>query len=433
MSERPASSPRQDDTPQPLFREEAVAEQQDRWLGTVLVVPPLSQTVQTLVVALVVAGILGLLVFGEYTRKVRLAGALTPETGLIEIVAPLGGSLVALDVDEGQEVAAGAPIARLSGERRSEAVGATMEEVLRSLQNRRASLVAERDRSDALFEQRDALLSARIAALRQELQDLEAEARLVEARIELTAAMAERQRDLRARDLTTELAVFTTEKDLLDESLALQQLERQRSGLSRALSDSEAERLSAPIEHQQRKAEINRAIAALDQEIAEAEARREFVVTAPKAGTITALQAARGDTVAPSTPLMTLVPAGARLEAKLYGPSRSIGFVRPGQRVLIRYDAYPHQKFGLYEGVVASVSRAPVAAGAAPEAAPPANPAEPVYRITVDLASQTAQAYGAAVPLQPGMRLQADILIETRNLYEWVLDPLRALTGGGTA
>ncbi|MEQ9258542.1 MAG: HlyD family efflux transporter periplasmic adaptor subunit [Roseovarius sp.] len=430
MTTPPPPSGNREGKAQPLFREEAVAEQQDRWLGTVLVVPPLSQSLQTLVVALVVAGILGLLVFGEYTRKVRLAGALTPETGLIEIVAPLGGSLVALDVDEGQEVAAGAPIARLSGERRSEAVGATMEQVLRSLQDRRASLVAERTRSDALFEQRAALLSARIAALRQELQDLEAEARLVEARIDLTAAMAERQRDLRARDLTTELAVFTTEKDLLDESLALQQLARQRSALSRTLTETEAEQSSAPVEHEQRKAEITRAIAALDQEIAEAEAQREFVVTAPKAGTITALQAARGDTLAPSAPLMTLVPAGARLEARLYGPSRAIGFVRPGQKVRIRYEAYPHQKFGLYEGTVASVSRAPVAAGLVPQGTAPA---EPVYRILVDLASQHAQAYGEAVPLQPGMKLQADILIETRNLYEWILDPLRALAGGGTA
>ena len=57
---------------------------------------------------------------------------------------------------------------------------------------------------------------------------------------------------------------------------------------------------------------------------------------------------------------MTLVPAGARLEARLYGPSRAIGFVRPGQRVLLRYEAFPHQKFGQYEGVVRSVSRSTV-------------------------------------------------------------------------
>ena len=65
---------------------------------------------------------------------------------------------------------------------------------------------------------------------------------------------------------------------------------------------------------------------------------------------------------------MTLVPAGARLEARLFGPSRSIGFVRPGQRVLLRYEAYPYQKFGSYEGVVKSVSRTTVGPGELAEA-----------------------------------------------------------------
>ena len=44
---------------------------------------------------------------------------------------------------------------------------------------------------------------------------------------------------------------------------------------------------------------------------------------------------------------------------------------------------------------------------------------------------QTATAYGEAVPLQPGMQLEADVLIETRRLYQWVLDPLHSLTGRG--
>lgn len=424
-----AGTPSQDreEAEEPLFRPEAVAEQQDRWLGTVLVVPPVSQTLQTLVVAVVVGGILCLLAFGEYTRKVRLSGALVPETGLIEIVAPLGGNLVALEVDEGQEVPAGAPLARFSGERRSKALGATMEEVVRSLQERRQSLVAERDRADTLFAQRTVALEARLEALRREGEDLRAEASLVEARVALTEAMAARQRDLRSRALTTETTLFATEKDLLDESLALQRLQRQHSGLLRELADTEAELREAPLLHAQRRAEITRAIATIDQEIAEAEAQREFVVAAPKAGTVTALRVALGDTVSASLPLMTLVPSGVKLEATLAGPSRLIGFVRPGQRVLIRYEAYPHQKYGLYDGVVASVSRAPVAA---PEDSATVAPAEPTYRITVDLVSQMVRAYGDEVPLQPGMTLQADILIETRRLYEWIFDPLRALGGG---
>lgn len=434
----PAPAPgRSETTPAPLFRAEAVAEQQDRWLGTVLVVPKLSRTLQTIVVTLLVAGILGLLAFGQYTRKARLSGFLVPETGLIEIVAAQGGTLTALPVREGQDVAAGTRLAVLSGERRSEALGATQEEVVRSLRERRDSLVAERERHQALVQVHAEAKATRLAALRREVLDVEAEAELIRAQQALAETMAARLRDLRARGLTTEAALYDAEKDLLDEGLALQQLARQRNALARDIREIEASLREAPLLADQKRAEIARAIAAVDQDIAEAEAQREFVVTAPQAGTVTALRASVGGTVPPGSALMTLVPAGTRLQAELYGPSSAIGFVRAGQRVLLRYEAYPHQKFGAYEGTVASVSRAPLAQAESPYrpavAAGARVASDALYRVTVTLAAQTARAYGEVAPLQPGMQLQADVLIATRRLYEWILDPLYSLTGRGDA
>jgi membrane fusion protein len=39
------------------------------------------------------------------------------------------------------------------------------------------------------------------------------------------------------------------------------------------------------------------------------------------------------------------------------------------------------------------------------------------------------RAYGQPVQLQPGMQLDADILLERRRLIEWVFDPVFTLTG----
>ena len=54
---------------------------------------------------------------------------------------------------------------------------------------------------------------------------------------------------------------------------------------------------------------------------------------------------------------------------------------------------------------------------------------EPVYRLVVRPAKQTVTVYGRPVTLQPGMQLDADVLIERRRLIEWVLDPVFTLTG----
>jgi membrane fusion protein len=100
--------------------------------------------------------------------------------------------------------------------------------------------------------------------------------------------------------------------------------------------------------------------------------------------------------------------------------------------VLLRYRAYPYQKFGHSRGVIASVSRSAIepaelpamfAGGAA------GSPAEALYRITVALERQHVTAYGKAAPLQPGMQLDADVLLERRRLFEWVLEPVFTLTG----
>src|SRR5581483_2355349 len=99
---------------------------------------------------------------------------------------------------------------------------------------------------------------------------------------------------------------------------------------------------------------------ALAQELAQAQARREVAITAPIDGTVSAILADPGGRASAGAPLLSIVPAGAALEAQLYGPSRAVGFIEPGQRVLIRYAPYPFEKFGHQEGIVTGVSHSPL-------------------------------------------------------------------------
>jgi membrane fusion protein len=338
--------------PRQLFRPEAVAEQQDRQLGSVVLVPRVSQTVCASFTALVVAGVLGVFAFGDYTRKASIGGWLAPERGLIQIVAPQPGVLTRMQAYEGLEVTARTPLAVLSAERQSEALGATQGEVVRQIRAQGDSLRAERGRQRALFEQQASALGTRRAVLAAEARETAREIALQRERLALAERAAARLRELRRRGITTEQTFLEGERDALDQAVALQALERNRTTLARDRLELEAELDAMPLREATQIADTDRAIAALDQALAEAEAAREIVVTAPEDGTVTGVRAAAGSSVGPDAPLMTLVPAGAPLEARLYGPSRAIGFVRPGQRVRLRYEAFPYQKFGQYDGVV---------------------------------------------------------------------------------
>ncbi|MDW4499226.1 HlyD family efflux transporter periplasmic adaptor subunit [Sulfitobacter sp. D35] len=418
----------------PLFRKEAMDEQQDRWLGTVLLVPAVSHRIITAVIALVTAGLVGLIVFGEYTREVRLQGWLTPEQGLLQVVSPQSGVLSQVLAEEGMEVPQGGTLAVLSTERRSEVMGDTQQEVVRALRARHESLVRERDSHLDLFAQQAESQAARLELVSAEASDLEGEIDIQSQRTEMAEAAFVRLRELRDRGLTTEDDLRRAEETAFEQALALQSMQRSRAAMARTRLDLETEISERPLRQELQLAEIDRALSAIAQEIAEAEAAREAVISAPQSGMVTAMRATTGDSVAAGAPLMTLIPSGAVLEARLYGPSRDIGFLRPGQQVMIRYDAFPHQRFGQYGGTVRTVSRATVGPGELAEAATGqlselATAGEPVYRVTVELGSQTATAYGNAASLHPGMTLTADVQIETLRLWQWILAPLNSLRG----
>jgi membrane fusion protein len=97
--------------------------------------------------------------------------------------------------------------------------------------------------------------------------------------------------------------------------------------------------------------------------------------------------------------------------------------------VLLRYQAYPYQKFGQFPGSIREVSGTPVTGAEFGSSAPPAINAEPVYRVRVSLNSQTALVYGETRRLVPGMALEASVLLERRHLYEWILEPLYSIKG----
>jgi len=102
--------------------------------------------------------------------------------------------------------------------------------------------------------------------------------------------------------------------------------------------------------------------------------------------------------------------------------------VRVGHEVMLRFLAYPHQKFGLHGARVTSVAANPL---------PPAElgyvpidgSREAVYRIKAQLAQQTIPAYGRREPLQAGMQVEADIHLDRRRLIEWIFEPLLSLAG----
>lgn len=407
-----------------LFRQEAIDAQREKLLGEVSIARPVPLWVFTLLAATVAVALAVFAFRGEYTRRERVEGFLSPAEGAARLLAPQAGSIAELLVKEGDEVAAGAPIALLSLER-STASGATSSELMqRELRARIATLEGEKEQARLLAGQQATLLKRRIADLSNERVQLDSEIRLQEARVASAGQDLQRVLDLVKERFVSESAVAKARNDLLDQEAKLASLRRQRLAIERDLNNARAELPTVETRAQQTVDQLDRERGELQQDLVQEQTRRETMIRAPIAGVVTNIAAVRGESVAADAPLATLLPKGSGLRAQLLVPTRAIGFVKPGNEVVLRYEAFPFQRFGQFRGKVASISRTVWSPG---DKVGPMTVREPVYRIDVDLERQSVAAAGQEFPLRPGMLVGADILLEKRTVFEWVFEPVLEL------
>lgn len=418
-----------------LFRDEVQAAQSSKWLGSV----HLAQSVPMwLGASLAFALAASLLIYGcvgTYARKAHVTGVLASQGGEINLAAPASGRIAKLAVKEGQSVAKGDVLLVLDTDRTAitqaegAGVGDAAAQVNRQMELRRLALIHERTTRETQAQVRVRSVQDRLASIGTELSKLDDELAVVHRRRQLAERTVQRFEELVASNFVSPIQVQTQQEALLDQDGRLRSLERGRINLQRERAGLLAEQRQIAADLATTLAAMDRELVSLDQERTENNARRTSVVVAPEDGVVGALAVAAGQWVAAGQNMAALQPKQAPLEALLFAPSRTAGFVAPGQSVRLRYAAYPYQKFGLQSGTVAQVSHSAFA----PNDLPPALQAqfgrqgtEALYRITVTLDAQSINTFGEARPLKAGMALEADIVQDRRTIIEWLLEPLFA-------
>ncbi len=430
ISTSPDSSPSTPPPVRPLFRQQALEQLSAKQYGTVILAKSLSFRLLTALFGLIVVCIVAFFVFFSTTRKAQTAGVLLPSRGVIKVLPTQAGIVMEKRVVEGQNVKVGEVLFVLRSER-SGATGAESQKTISGLlQTRRNSFDTELKQSSLQAQQRVAALQKRVADIARDVQKLEGQIVLQEQRLSLSEQNLKRYQDLQATHFISAAQVQDKQAEVLDQQQRLVELTRIRSSSQREQSNAQTELRDVQIQSLRDSAALQRNVSVIDQDLTENETRREFWVRAPQDGVMTAMTAELGQTVAANQSIASLLPAGSQLEAEIYAPSRSIGFIKPGMKVLLRYQAYPYQKFGQFSATVREVANTSLRPDelALPGAANGGN-GEPVYRLRLRLDQQNVKAYGQLLPLKSGMLVEASILLEQRRLYEWVLEPLFSISG----
>lgn len=409
----------------PLFRAEVLHARRQCALGSANLLPPPRIWLLAALSAAAAGALLLVFAFGSYTVHTRVSGELVPDLGVITIAAPGAGVVTRVYEHEGDSVAAGAALVTVTSTHAT-AGGLAVHDGVQAQRRLRRTHIERGGQAQ------DAQLDAQIQG--QEIQREQAEAELVQirrqlvtrrAQVGLARRMLERYRSGAARAQVSALQVEQQEQSLLEQTAQQQALERDAIATQQKIAQLRQNLAQLAAGRAGSAAERGRELALLDEESLQRDAQAETLLQAPAAGLIASRLVEAGQSVQAGQPLLNLLPAGSQLRAELQAPSRAVGFIRAGDRVVLRYVSFPYQKFGHQAGTVLRISRNPVTTAAAG--------GEAYYRVVIALEKQTVRAYGRDEILLPGMRLEADILTDRRRLLEWMLDPVYSVQGRWTA
>ena len=413
---------------QDLFRKEVLDAKRSSWLGSISLTQPLPLWILT-GLATLVALVIGLfLTFGTYTRRSTVAGQLVPDMGLATVLAPATGIVDRLPYSEGQRIAAGQTLAVVRVPRATPGGGDTLAALEARIEDRRGGMVSLQVAQQSQLQAQANGLRAQLVTAQRELTQIKAEVSARQQQARIAGETLARLKQLEDNRYVSLLQIKQQESAALDAVGQVLTLQRQAIAVRRGIAQLEQSLHELPGQQQAMQAALQRDLAQLETERVQTQAQGALVISAPVSGVIATQLVKQGQSVQAGQPLMSLLPGDGTLEAELLVPSRAIGFIGPGDKVLLRYQSYPYQKFGHQQGKVASISRSALSSGELGALIGNAQ-GESFYRITVVLERQSVTAYGKAEALKPGMLLEADVLGEKRRLIEWVFEPLYSLQG----
>lgn len=411
-----------------LFRQEALENLGTPRYGQVVLTRPLSYWALTGGFVLFAVIVVAFFFTFEYSRKSTLSGEVTPSGGVLRVAAGTQGTVERVNVKPGDHVDVGAVLGVVVDGRESTGGIVPADRVSRLLEERRESISQDGARIDQQAGARREGIQRRLAAMKDERDRLDGQIGLQAKRVEIAQKAASDFAALQASNFVSAALARDKESDLLEQRSKLAELQRAKAAGLREVAAAEAEIRDVETQRVRDVEAARRSLSMADQDLAEAQARRALVVTSKVRGTVAVVGVRDGQLVAANQTLVTIVPDGSELMVALYADSRNAGFIKPGMKAQLRYASFPYQKYGQFEGVVREVSGTPGRRGDF-AGADPRIEGDEVFRVMVALPKATVTVQGREEPLKPGTSVDGSVILESRSLAEWAVEPVYSIKG----
>jgi hemolysin D len=244
----------------------------------------------------------------------------------------------------------------------------------------------------------------------------------IRQQLDMAQKVVDMQERLRTQQAAATLDVMRAQNSLVDAQLKLRNTEGDRDKLVQQRAETQQERQAYL---QKWRSDHNQQLVQARQDLAEASGNSNKAsrmhelteLTSPVNGVVQQIaDRSVGSVLREAETLVTIVPDGADLYVEANVSSRDVSYLKLGDTVRVKLEAYPFQRFGTVTGVltVLSPDSQPIKEGD--------DGSRLIYRAQVRLdAGQLAVRH---ILLKPGLVASAEIKTGTRSIASYMLDPV---------
>ncbi|MCH7376109.1 HlyD family secretion protein [Aeromonas sp. MR19] len=408
-----------------MFREEAVIAYKNKLEGRPIILMPLSIKVASYASLFIVLITLFLLICCDYTRRIQVNGIAIPKGDVIRIHSISDGTIDDIRVNEGQHVKKGDVILTLINEKKYGDIN-VRKEAIKLMESKYTYTQRQVMLHDKKYMENYSKLSKEVSYLRSEISITDEASRLYKLQFDIASENLKKHERLFKMKVISHNQYESLRSTWIDAQIKLNDIHLQKAKLLSALTEAEGDLSSFPIEMENERLSLEKDSAQLKMNIIDANSERSFQVLSPIDGILGSLNSFEGKNISRTQLLAVVIPDSSVMEGALYIPSKAIGFITKGNKVKVRMDAFPYQKFGHIDAVVNSVPTTALLPNEIPEAF---NNKEMLYSVKIKFHNDYITAYGEKKPIRSSMTFTADVMLDKRKLFEWILEPLYTITG----
>lgn len=415
-----------------IYRKEAIEYKKIHWKGKALLLAGIPTWLIVLLAFLFLTTLVMSITLCTFTQRIDVNGEIITLPHSVNVFAPQQGFIVFQHVKVGDKIKKGQPIYELDVSKTTihGNVSASQIEVINE------KIANAQDIISKLSHNKSETLSALDKQIKTTGDSLVETNRML---ANTQVGLKKMHTNLSSYDKYLKDGMITKDQYNYQHSLYFQQqsayqsLVSQKMQLESQLTQTNSDKVTKAADFDNQISSQHNQINDYKNQLVESNANGNIIIKATTDGKIESLAVTKGQMVENGSSLAQIKPTGdIEYYLILWLPNNTIPYVKPGDTINIRYDAFPADKFGQFPGKVLSISSVPASRQEMAEYTNVNNGTNQqelaLYKAIIKIKDKTFSYNGKTLTLSNGLKAQAVVFLEERPLYMWMFTPFYKMT-----